>query len=125
MKEESKSERPLFPHQTLGQEVSNVDNARLIKGYQDVFEHYSDQELVEEFNGLVGVAYSGIWLQALRAGLIREIENRKIDTIAVVTKKNGVVHSVSYARAVKLSECEKGKKLITVGERHKRFSKPK
>ena len=110
----TKRERPLFPHQIHGQQVSNIDNARLIQGYADVFLHYSDQELIDEFNGLVGHAYSSIWLQALRAALIREIENRKIDTSAIVTKINGKVHSVSYAHAMKLVTTEFGKKLIGV-----------
>ena len=115
----TKRERPLFPHQIHGQQVSNIDNARLIQGYADVFLHYSDQELIDEFNGLVGHAYSSIWLQALRAALIREIVNRKIDTSAIVTKIDGEVHSVSYVRAMKLVTTETGKKLVGVGRGHR------
>ena len=118
----TKRERPLFPHQIHGRQVSNIDNARLIQGYADVFLHYSDQELIDEFNGLVGHAYSSIWLQALRAALIREIVNRKIDTSAIVTKIDGEVHSVSYVRAMKLVATETGKKLVGVGRSHKRIS---
>jgi hypothetical protein len=120
-RDNTKKERPLFPHQILGQKVSNMDNASLIQGYLDVFAHYSEQELVDEFNGLVGQAYSNIWLQALRAALIREIENRKIDTSAIVKMIDGEFYSVSYARAMKLKTTEKGKKLVGVGRSHKRI----
>ena len=117
----TKKERPLFPHQIHGQQVSNIDNARLIQGYADVFLHYADQELVDEFNGLVGHAYSSIWVQALRAALIREIESRSIDTTAITTKVNGKIHSVSYARALKLVATGSGKKLVGTGRSHRRI----
>jgi hypothetical protein len=113
-------ERPLFPHEIPGQQVSNIDNQRLIQGYADVFLHYSNQELIDEFNGLVGVAYSSIWLQALRAALIREIENRGINTIAITTRVNGKIHSVSYARTMKLEITNNEKKLVGVGRSHNR-----
>jgi hypothetical protein len=112
--------RPLFPHEIPGQQVSNIDNQRLIQGYADVFLHYSNQELIDEFNGLVGVAYSSIWLQALRAALIREIENRGINTTAITTRVNGKIHSVSYARTMKLEITNNEKKLVGVGRSHNR-----
>lgn len=120
-REKSENQRPRFPHEILGQKVSNMDNARLIQGYADVFRHYADQELVDEFNGLVGQAYSSIWLQALRAALIREFQDRRIDISTIVTEEDGRVVSVSYARAMKLVNENGAKRLVGVGRSHRRF----
>ena len=117
-----KKDRPLFPHEIQGQQVSNIDTPKLIKGYADVFLHYSDQELVDEFNGLVGRAYNSIWLQALRSALISEFGNRQVDILAIVTKEGERIVSVSYARAMKLVQDGGDKKLVGVGRGHKRPS---
>jgi hypothetical protein len=114
----TKNERPLFPHQIHGQDVWKIGNEELVAGYALVFNHYTDQELVDEFNTFTGHCYQSIWVQAMRAALISEIENRNIDTSAIVTKINGEVHSVSYARAMKLVTTELGKKLVGVGNSH-------
>ena len=114
----AKKDRPLFPHEIPGQQVSNIDTPKLIKGYADVFLHHTDQELVDQFNGLVGRAYNSIWLQALRAALIGEFENRSIDIAAIATKVNGKIQSVSYAHAMKLVTNDSGKELVRVGASH-------
>jgi hypothetical protein len=122
MKNKNQSTRPLFPHEIPGQQISNIDTPRLIKGYADVFLHYSDQELVDRFNGLVGLAYNNLWLQALRVALIGEFGNRGIDISAIVTKEGERIVSVSYARAMKLVQDGGDKKLVGVGPRH--FERP-
>lgn len=120
-RQKNKSQRPRFPHEMLGSKVSNMDNAKLIQGYVDVFGYYSDQDLVDEFNGLVGHAYSSIWVQALRAALIREFRNRSIDISVIVTEEDGRVISVSYARTMKLVTENDTNKLVGVGRSHRRY----
>ena len=115
----TKRERPLFPHQIHGQDVWKIGNAELIAGYALVFNHYTDQELVDEFNTFTGHCYQSIWLQAMRSALVSELKNRQVDLSAVASNNNdGSITSVKYNRAMKLKEDELGKKLVGVGNSH-------
>ena len=114
----TKKERPLFPHQIYGQEVSKIENSELIEGYSKVFGYYSDQELVDEFNTFTGHCYQSIWVQAMRSALITELNKRQIDLSAIATQNNGKITSVKYDRAMKLARNEHGKKLVGVGNSH-------
>ena len=117
--ENTKNERPLFPHQIHGQDVWKIGNAELIAGYVLVFNHYTDQELVDEFNTFTGHCYQSIWLQAMRSALVSELKNRQVDLSAVASYNNdGSITSVKYNRAMKLKEDELGKKLVGVGNSH-------
>ena len=76
--ENTKNERPLFPHQIHGQDVWKIGNNELIDGYTKVFNHYTDQELVDEFNTFTGHSYQSIWIQAMRSALVSELDNRQM-----------------------------------------------
>ena len=116
--ENTKNERPLFPHQIYGKDVWKIGNAELISGYALVFNQYTDQELVDEFNTFTGHSYQSIWIQAMRSALVSELDNRQIDLSAVATSLNGKIVSVKYSRAMKLVHHEQGKKLVGVGNSH-------
>ena len=114
----TQNERPLFPHQIHGQDVWKIGNEELVEGYALVFNHYTDQELVDEFNTFTGHCYQSIWVQAMRSALITELNKRQIDLSAIATQNNGKITSVKYDRAMKLVHNEEGKKLVGVGSSH-------
>ena len=115
----TQNERPLFPHQIHGQDVWKIGNEELVEGYALVFNHYTDQELVDEFNTFTGHCYQSIWVQAMRSALVTELQNREVDLSAVASyDDNGGIISVKYSRAMKLTEDELGKKLVGVGNSH-------
>lgn len=116
--ENTKNERPLFPEEIYGKDVWKIGNDELLDGYAKVYQHYSDQELVDEFNGFVGHCYNSVRVQIMRKALISELDNRKIDLSAIATRQDGQIITVKYSRAMKLVHNEEGKKLVGVGSSH-------
>ena len=114
----TKKERPLFPHQKYGKDAWKQSNSELIAGYANVFRYYADQELVDEFNTFTGHSYQSIWVQAMRSALISELDKRQINLSAIASHRNGERISVKYGRAMKLVSDETGKKLVGVGSSH-------